>query len=336
MSGLHHGGNLREAARRWGIAEQDWLDLSTGISPWPWPVPQALPADVFQRLPYASASLLEAAHDYYGARHALAVAGSQPAIQTLPTLRAPCRVALPDIGYSEHAEAWRRAGHSLLHYRHDTDLEDWLSAHPCDVLVVINPNNPTGHRHPPAPLLRCHQRLAAQDGWLVVDEAFGDALPDLSLAGHSHEPGLIVLRSLGKFFALAGLRLGFVLAAPDTLRALDERLGPWTITGPSQWLGERALRDQAWQADMRQRLPVAGQQQQRWLSERLAPLHSQSTPLFCSLGFRPARAQQLHEQLATQGILTRVFPEQGLLRFGLCTAASQARLAQALGSIKTA
>lgn len=334
MNGAHHGGNLSAAAARWGIPETDWLDLSTGLNPWPWPVPQPLPASLFQRLPYPSSALERAAQDCYDAPHALAVAGSQPAIQALPRLRSPGRVALPDIGYAEHADAWQKAGHTLVRYPNGADLPRWLASNPVDVMAVINPNNPTASLHSPDALLDCHLQLAKRGGWLVVDEAFADPLPALSLAPFSDRPGLIVLRSLGKFFGLAGLRLGFVLAPPELLRALEEYLGPWTITGPSQWLGVQALRDHAWQAATRQRLVEASSRQRNWLVEHLAPEHIASSALFSTLSVGAGRAQQVHEALARRGILTRLFPEHDLLRFGLWDESGQGRLLAALEGIR--
>jgi cobalamin biosynthetic protein CobC len=130
--------------------------------------------------------------------------------------------------YAEHPHAWQRAGHSW---------SSWLTTGRCaldslDVLVLVNPNNPTGRLMPRERLLAWHARLAARGGWLVVDEAFMDNTPQTAWRP-CRSAGLIVLRSFGKFFGLAGVRLGFVLAEPALLQALAELLGPWTVSGPT-------------------------------------------------------------------------------------------------------
>lgn len=205
---LEHGGRLRAAAQQYGIPLNEWLDLSTGLAPWPFEFP-AVPANVWQRLPEAEDGLACVAAERYGAAQALPVAGAQAAIQLLPQLRsAGSRVGIAAPCYAEHAHAWQRAGHPLLELS-DGEIEAVLDR--LDVLLLVNPNNPTGRVFKPAQLLAWHARLAARGGWLVVDEAFIDATPELSLAAYSHTPGLIVLRSFGKFYGLA--RLPVVMAS---------------------------------------------------------------------------------------------------------------------------
>lgn len=307
---LEHGGRLRRAARTYDIPLADWLDLSTGLAPWPWPLPE-IPASAWARLPEPDDGLVEAACACYGASAALPVAGSQAAIQALPQLRPPSRVAVLAPCYAEHALAWRRAGHEVLEC---SEAEVAAGLERFDVLVVVNPNNPTGERLSPARLLDWHARLERRGGWLVVDEAFMDPTPGASLAAFSDLPGLIVLRSFGKFFGLAGLRLGFVLAAPTLLARLDEHLGPWTVSGPSRYLAQRLLADQQAQQRQREALLQAG--------ERLAALltgHGLPPSGGCAL-FQLVRCPAvaaLHEQLARQAIFTRLFPQLDALRFGL-------------------
>jgi cobalamin biosynthetic protein CobC len=139
---LPHGGRLREAARRYGIPLDAWLDLSTGINPRPWPVPP-LPPSAWSRLPEGDDSLETAARAYYGTDLLLPVAGSQAAIQALPPLRTPGRVGIITPGYAEHARAWWRAGHEVV----GVPVEALgNTVRQVDVLVVIHPNNPTGDR----------------------------------------------------------------------------------------------------------------------------------------------------------------------------------------------
>ena len=205
---LEHGGRLRKAAIEYGIAEADWLDLSSGLAPWPWPIPE-IPLRAWARLPETDDGLEKAASEYYGAGPLLPVPGSQAAIQLLPRLRRSGKVGVLSPCYAEHAEAWRRAGYVVREVQ-EQEVDFFLDS--LDVLVVVNPNNPTGLSLSPQRLLDWHARLAQRGGWLVVDEAFIDVTPDLSLASHADQVGLIVLRSFGKFFGLAGVRLGFVLA----------------------------------------------------------------------------------------------------------------------------
>jgi len=256
---LEHGGNLQAAVRRYGIPSEAWIDLSTGINPHAYPVP-ALAADAWHRLPEDSEALLSAARDYYGAQRLIAVAGSQAAIQGLPQLRvrhaSASRVVVAEPSYAEHAHQWRRAGHAVRAVAH-ADLADAVAY--CDVMVVCNPNNPTGETVAPATLLQWAAQLAERGGWLIVDEAFGDVLPASSVAGMADRAGLIVLRSVGKFFGLAGLRLGFVVAEQALLDALAEELGPWSVSGPAQEIGALALRDHAWQETTRANLCAQGQ-----------------------------------------------------------------------------
>lgn len=252
---LEHGGRLREAARRYDIPLADWLDLSTGIAPWPFPLP-AIPEQAWTRLPESDDGLEAAACLYYGAERVLPLAGSQAAIQALPRLRRGGRVGVLSPCYAEHAHAWRQAGH-LVREIGEAEVEPYLDS--LDVLLVVNPNNPTGRVFEPAELLAWHARLQRRGGWLLVDEAFMDCTPQSSLAACSNRPGLIVLRSFGKFFGLAGARLGFALGERPLLQALAEQLGPWTVNGPVRHVAQSALRDRQQQRQQRERLLAASQ-----------------------------------------------------------------------------
>lgn len=327
---LEHGGRLRAAAQRYGIPLADWLDLSTGIAPEPWPLP-AIPPQAWARLPEEDDGLEQAACACYGAPHALAVAGSQAAIQLLPQLLPPARVGVLTPSYAEHAQAWQRAGHRLARVA-AADIEAQLPT--LDVLVLANPNNPTGERFAAEQLLDWHARLYARGGCLLVDEAFIDCTPEYSVAAHAGKPGLIVLRSFGKFFGLAGIRLGFVLAETELLEHLCQRLGPWTVSGPARALGRQALAESSAAARRLRtlRLQAAGQRLESLLrAQGLAP--DGGTPLFQWL--RTPRATELHEFLARRGILVRRFEQPASLRFGLpADEAGWQRLAQALADYR--
>jgi cobalamin biosynthesis protein CobC len=307
---LEHGGRLRAASLRHGIALGDWLDLSTGIAPYGWPLPP-IPAAAWSRLPETDDGLEAAARDYYGVANLLPVAGSQAAIQALPRLLRNARVGIVSPAYAEHAAAWQREGHKLLEVS-EAGVNRALER--LDVLLLINPNNPTGRRFQRAQLLLWHARLAERGGWLVVDEAFIDCTPEQSLAAYSDLPGLIVLRSFGKFFGMAGIRLGFVLAQQALLDQLAELLGPWAVSGPARAVARVLLQDRAGQQAQRRRLLADGELLAALLSANgLAPTGGCALFQFCCTPL----AALLHEFLAANGILTRLFDSPDSLRFGL-------------------
>ena len=305
---LEHGGRLRAAASRHGIPLADWLDLSTGINPQPWPVP-ALAPETWQRLPEDDDGLEAAAAAFYGNAQLLPVAGSQAAIQALPACFPPGRVLTLAPTYAEHPRSWR--GHRVTALPAEAIADAVGDA---DTLLLVQPNNPDGQGFPRGQLLAWHAELASRGGRLIVDEAFVDAEPADSLAPLAAWPGLVVLRSLGKFFGLAGARVGFVFADANLLTALAERLGPWPIAGPARAVATAALADRAWQAATRASLAAA--------SRRLAALldgrglgGGGGTALF---QWRPCGdAARLHTRLAEHGILTRLFIDPPGLRFGL-------------------
>ncbi len=326
---LEHGGRLIAAARHYDIAPANWLDLSTGINPFGWPVPDSLliPSESWTRLPEEDDGLAEAACRAYGAPGALPVAGSQAALQVLPILRSPGRVGIPQPAYAEHAQAWRRAGYEVIAWTEERGMEG------LDALVLIHPNNPTGTRYLISNLLEWHAFLAARGGYLIVDEAFLDATPEASLAPYCARDGLVVLRSLGKFFGLPGARVGFVLAGEAILTYLQEVLGPWTIPGPSRWVARQALADTAWQSATRVRVVAAGQRLARLLGEHdLDP--SGGTALFQWV--RTPRAALIAERIARRGILVRRFDDPPSLRFGLPGHETEwLRLAETLREVMT-
>jgi cobalamin biosynthetic protein CobC len=305
---LEHGGKLRAAQRRFGGT--DWIDLSTGINPLGYPAP-ALAADAWHRLPEGDPELLAAACEYYGAPQLLPVAGTQAAIQALPRLRPPSRVTVSAPTYAEHAQHWSRHGHVL---REAGFAQLGAAVGDTDVLVVCNPNNPTGETIPPDRLLAWHERLAARGGWLVVDEAFGDTAPQLSVASHTDRPGLIVLRSLGKFFGLAGVRLGFVGGEAALLDPLEDLLGPWAVSGPAQQVALQALRDLQWQRAAHARLARDGARMLHLLA-RLG-IAAAGTPLFH--WWAEARPEAFYEHMARRAILVRLFRDAARgIRIGL-------------------
>ena len=324
---LHHGGRLSAASVEYNIPLERWLDLSTGINLSGWPVPP-IPADCWLRLPEDEDDLEAAARDYYGAPQLLPVAGSQAAIQALPQLRPTARVTVLSPGYAEHAAAWKNAGHQVTLVE---ALQIEAALPDTDVLVLIHPCNPSGQRFAPAQLLLWHQQLSARGGCLVIDEAFMDVTPEHSICAHSHLPGLVVLRSLGKFFGMAGARVGFVCAEPQLLSQLQELLGPWTINAPARWATSAALRDTAWQEQTRARLLQDEARMVQLLTEHgLAPTGGSALfQWYCS-----EQAQALHRALAQQAVFTRLFTTPAALRFGLPASEAQwMQLEKALAAV---
>ena len=250
---MTHGGRLGEARRLFPDAPEPFLDLSTGINPVAYPLPP-LPTELFTRLPepeQVAALGADAARAYGVARGEMVVAapGTQILIDLLARLRplSPVRVLGPT--YSEYARAWTGAGCQVEYV---TDAGALCGA---TVAVVCNPNNPDGRRLSRAWLLGLADHLAARSGVLVVDEAFADLEGEaLSLAPALPHPAIVILRSFGKTYGLAGLRLGFALAAPEGANAIREALGPWAVSGPAIAIGRRALGDTAWLAATAARL----------------------------------------------------------------------------------
>ncbi|WP_426211941.1 threonine-phosphate decarboxylase CobD [Massilia sp. TWP1-3-3] len=307
---LEHGGNLREAARRFGRDLSSWVDLSAGLNPHGY-APPAMAPSTWHRLPETDPQLLQLASRYYGAPSLIAVAGTQAAIQALPQLRPPSRVVVAAPSYAEHAHHWGLHGHATREVPYD-GLQAALPR--CDVMVLCNPNNPTGATVPSERLLMWAEHLATRAGWLVVDEAFADTDPALSVAARSGQPGLIVLRSIGKFFGLAGARVGFVAAQPALLDKLADMLGPWTISGPAQQVAMAALADTAWQGHTLQQLTAAGLRLRLLLAQH--GIASQGTALF--QWWPEPQAQAFWRHMAERGIWVRLF-EQGArgIRLGL-------------------
>jgi cobalamin biosynthetic protein CobC len=323
-----HGGDLAWASAHFGTPEDGWLDLSTGINPVPYPM-QALPGDVWHRLPQVAdmRALIEAAAACYrvaDTNSIVAANGSQAILQMLPRLISAGRVAILTPSYGEYAPCWRAAGHEVVLVK---DIAAAAMAAP--VVVLANPNNPDGRRVLPADLIAVADALAARGGLLIVDEAFADASPEISVAPHTGREGLLVLRSFGKFFGLAGLRLGFALASPAIADRLRAALGPWPVNGPAIAIGAQGLTDRNWAAWTRERLQRD--------SARLAHLLKDSslgilgrTANFCLASHE--HAADLFDYLARNGILARAFTEQPTwLRFGLPPADAFTRLEGALG-----
>jgi cobalamin biosynthesis protein CobC len=302
-----HGGDLGAIRRRFPKAAQPWIDLSTGINPVAYPV-GGLPPEILSRLPTREAgeALLAAAARRYGIADPatiVAAPGTQALIQLLPRLVPKSRVAIVGPTYAEHEVCWRRAGHDV------TVVPDTDEAAGADIVVVVNPDNPTGRLVAPQAL------RAVETALLVVDEAFIDLLPSAASLAGELPANAVVLRSFGKTYGLAGVRLGFAIAPPRFARRLRDELGPWAVSGPTLEIGRLALDDAAW-------LQAA--------ATRLAKDQARLDALLTAAGFtmlggttlfrlgEHGDARRIIDRLGQQGIHVRAFGHQpAWLRFGL-------------------
>lgn len=312
-----HGGNLARARTLFPQAPEPWIDLSTGINPISYPH-SPIPAVAFSRLPEPALTLelKECTARAYGApsaAHIAAAPGTQillPQVSELAKKTANPKAAILSPTYAEHARAARLNGFDVQ------ETDDLSALTNADLAIVVNPNNPTGRVVAKTDLLALAATLKAKGGMLIVDEAFGDAGEGYeSLCGHVDEGGIVVLRSFGKFYGMAGLRLGFAITTPDIAGSLESRLGPWAVSGPALHIATEALKDKHWQVDMRLHL--------RQKAERLDEV-LEAAGLKVAGGtnlFRLVRHEYAHEiftHLGQNGILVRAFEERPQdLRFGL-------------------
>jgi cobalamin biosynthetic protein CobC len=317
-----HGGSLEGARRRWPGAPEPWLDLSTGISPFPYPL-RPFPTGSLTRLPEPAeiARLCALAARRFGAEEAevAAAPGTGVLLPLVAGLVPPGRAVVVGPTYAEHARAASLAGH---------EVAELAEPEPVALLTVVNPNNPDGRVWPRGALRKLAAAQRARGGLLVVDEAFTEAAAaDESMAPEVSHGGVVVLRSFGKFHGLAGLRLGFAVAAPGVAARLRAWLGPWAVSGPALAAGLAAYGDPGWAEGALRRLEAATAALDAVLEAGRCRVVG-GTALF-----RLAEVPEgTEERLGRAGILTRAFPFwPGRLRFGIPPDdAARARLAAAL------
>jgi cobalamin biosynthetic protein CobC len=332
----YHGGRLGAARARYPQARQPWIDLSTGINPKAYPAPRA-DSIALNRLPDTGelARLEAVAGDAFGVddpERIVAMGGTEPALRLLPYMLDLQRAIVAGPTYGSHADAWGRAGMPTL-----TVPDGELDAAVADraAMIIVNPNNPDGRLLDRDHLKQLHDTMAARNGALIVDEAFAEVTPGSSvadIAGSGTARSLIVLRSFGKFYGLAGLRLGFIVAAPPLAARIRGVLGDWPVSVDALTAGLAAYPDREWADATR-----ASLQQD---AERLDGLLTQygfemvgGTSLYRLV--RAGDAPSRFERLAAAGILTRPFRhDASLLRIGLPgSAESWQRLSSVLASL---
>jgi cobalamin biosynthetic protein CobC len=338
MMRIEHGGALDRAIERFGGTPDDWIDLSTGINPETFPLP-SIKEETWNRLPdeKLSRSAIDGARRYYGAGQTagiVAAPGTQSLIQLLPhILGGKGEVAILGPTYQEHGASFLDAGWRLSNCATIDEV-----APSARVAIVVNPNNPDGRIVPKERLLDLARRMAGRSGVLVVDEAFADPHPEVSIATQSGISGLIVLRSFGKYFGLGGLRLGFALTTGEMAQVLNRRLGPWAVSGPALAIAAHAFSAGNDLADFSKRLEARHKLLKLVLAQS-GLVEIGGTALFSLVEF--ARAEQLQQALCTQHVLTRKFDyAPRWLRFGLPVDEIAAqrlhkRLIRALGAVRS-
>jgi cobalamin biosynthetic protein CobC len=318
-----HGGRLGTAAGIWPAATKPWIDLSTCINPSAYPAPRAS-RSARARLPFPEeiAELEAAASAAFGVADpamVVAVAGAEAGLRLLPRLLQANTVFIAGPTYMGHADSWMQAGARVVNLMEAAN-----------VVVIVNPNNPDGRRHEREALLALAHRQQERGGWLVVDESFADIWDEPSVAATGH-PAIVALRSFGKFYGLAGLRLGFVLAPADLAVRLRGWLGDWPINADAITAGVAAYPDAAWRTRTRARSRVRSERLDRLLTR--AGLNVAGGTIL----FRLAEVDDAADwfaRLAAMGILTRPFGYAPTwLRFGVPRSQDMGRLGAGLGVV---
>ena len=303
-----HGGNLDAAIDAFGGTRDEWIDLSTGINPRPYPIPQ-ISSHAWNALPTKAdiGALIDQARASFPTNAAcLPTAGAQAGIQMIPHVlpKGVARVISPT--YNEHAASLKSAGWEVAEVSNLSELEG------AKLGVIVNPNNPDGSMYSPEKILGISESV----GNLIVDESFCDPHPEISVTPHIENRGNItVLRSFGKFYGLAGIRLGFVFGSQIIINTLSERSGPWPVSGPAIEIGARALADKVWQQATVERLKSD--------TDRIDAMATKAgwsvaggTTLFRL--YETQNAEDAQRKLAENHIWSRIFPySDKWIRLGL-------------------
>ncbi|WP_417829364.1 threonine-phosphate decarboxylase CobD [Thalassospira sp.] len=331
---INHGGAVDQAAQQYGIPACDWLDLSTGINPVAYAVPDIDPVH-WHRLPLQSEldGVKSAAKQYYGlpaTNYLVCAPGTQALIQAIPfwlkdQMDGPTAADVHVMGptYGEHERCWQRARYHCQY--HQTTISERLerareiltTAETGSVVILVNPNNPDGAMFDPADIIALGKLAHDHKCWLVVDEAFMDCDPEKSVCSYIDQlPSTIILRSFGKFFGLAGARLGCAIMAADLAADLEGRIGPWAIPGPTLIVGAKAFRDHDWHEKTRLRLNSDAARLDRVVTDNSKLILTGGTSLFRY--YEGMECAALADHLGKQGILIRLFDhDPNKVRFGI-------------------
>lgn len=299
-----HGGGLDVAIAQYGGHRSEWLDLSTGINPVSFPIPE-IPAHIWRDLPDVSPqnALLSAAREFWNVpdeASIIAASGVSQLISAIPGLLPAGQVAIPGPTYNEHAASFLNFG--------------WEVCEAADVKVVVHPNNPDG---------KFNDLISQADKYrlLIIDESFCDTVPEVSQIELVARPNVLLLKGLGKFWGLGGLRLGFAMGSADLIGTLTQRIGPWAVSGPAQIIGAAALSDQEWANTARARLDRDSARLDLLMRNCGFPVIG-GTSLFRL--YDTANAATFQSQLADKYIWSRIFPySKRWVRLGLPGAKSE-------------
>ena len=327
-----HGGNISALMAKYPNAQRPFIDLSTGINPYSYPIPP-IQQEWIRLLPEAKQvnRVRKSAAQYYGLEdntNLVIGSGMQQMMFSLACLRlrlrGPATINIVSPTYNEHARVWTAAGHAVYEV---ANINDAASG---DVVVVCNPNNPDGRTYKPDELTALATQLHQRNAWLVVDESFMDIIPDFSLAKlASTSDNIVVFRSCGKFFGVAGLRVSCAIAWESCANWLTAAVGPWPISTAACNVLPAMFADAAWIQSTRTTLVKEAVQWRGMLAS-----------YFTLVGFTPfftlvdvPHAEQWYEKFVTHGIAVRRFEyNQRWLRIGLPAKADLPRLQATLAA----
>lgn len=306
-----HGGGLDAAIACYGGTRDTWIDLSTGINPTAYPIPE-FTADDWAALPDQGAfqALEDAARSFWSVPDHLEIVlanGASALIAKLPNMFKGESAHIDHPSYNEHRRSFLAQGWNVV------DKSG-------DLRVIVHPNNPTGTFY------GNHDLHPSQN---IIDESFCDIAPDRSFVGKTLPENTVILKSFGKFWGLAGLRVGFAIAPSHLAAPLKTQLGPWAVSGPALRTATSALNDADWAKAMRAQLAAKTARLDNLMLGTHAKLVG-GTDLFRL--YAVANAGFLQQRLAQHHIWTRVFPySQDYIRLGLPPKDGWDRLEKALG-----
>lgn len=312
-----HGGDLLTATEAYGRPEEGWLDYSSNMNPFgpPEVVGELMRErwrDIARYPDPAVRGLTNKLSHIYGIPPESIIVGNGAAelIDLVVRVLRPAETIVARPSFTEYEDAVRKAGSAVVSasLERERAFELALPLEAGERTVFLgHPNNPTG-RIVPARVLNAMRQSGTR---MMLDEAFLDFLQDeegISYIRHAAEsPSIQVVRSMTKFYAIPGIRLGFLVAHPDVIRRLREAQTPWSVNFLAQLIGEAVLDERAYAERTRAWL----QEERPWLTNELNRLGLTVFPsdvnfLLVSL---PAEsgwdAPRLQRAMASKGILIR-------------------------------
>ena len=317
---LPHGGNIYYYSRKYGIPERDILDFSASINPLGPPesalkaLAQAVPSLVNYPDPDCTA-LREALSARMGVDGGSIVFGngSTELIYLLPRALAPKKVLVTAPGFSDYERAARLAGCEVLYLtlreenRFEPDMDALRGAlEGIGLFFLCNPNNPTGALLKKDAVREITGIASGMGVTTCVDEAFMDFVPGESVVGEAAEQdGVAVLRNFTKFYAMPGLRLGYLVAGPGLAEKLRRAQEPWSVNTLAQAAAAAALSDAGFARASLRLMDAEREYLCRALSglPGLEPFPASAN--FILVKLKGIASAELAEALARRGILVR-------------------------------